>query len=191
MQKVQVLLLDNFDSFTYNLVDYLAQANISCDVRRNNEAFSAYKNNRYHGVMLSPGPEQPQKAGSLMEVLAYYAKRLPILGVCLGHQAIGELFGWQLTKAIKPMHGKVSNIRNAQSGIFTGLPHQFEVVRYHSLVLHEKANTPIIANAHSQQGEIMGLMHQELPIWGIQFHPEAVLTQHGHQLIRNWASTLH
>ena len=187
MEKPPVLLIDNFDSFTYNLVDYLAQAGISCQVYRNNIPLEQYIGQDFSGVLLSPGPESPAKAGKLLQVLDYYQNRLPILGICLGHQAIGEFFGWKLAKAKRPMHGKISTISNNGTGIFQQVPPSFDVVRYHSLVLHAQPNSPLTATAHTLDGEIMGLAHQYKPIWGIQFHPEAALTQYGHEMIANWA----
>ena len=125
-----------------------------------------------------------------MEVLSYYSDKLPILGVCLGHQAIGEFFGWELTKALRPMHGKISTIQHDGHGLFEGIPSPYSVVRYHSLVLEANPQSPLIANAFTSEGEVMGLYHRKRPICGIQFHPEAVLTQYGKMLIRNWVDGL-
>lgn len=190
MEKHPVLLIDNFDSFTYNLVDYLYQAGVSCEVYRNDIPLTQYVYKEYSGVLLSPGPKRPGQAGHLMQVLGYYENRLPILGICLGHQAIGEYFGWELSKALRPMHGKISRINNNGQGIFCQLPEAFEVVRYHSLVLKEVPLTDLRVTSKSLEGEIMGIAHQSKAIWGIQFHPEAALTAYGHEMIGNWVASL-
>lgn len=188
-----ILLLDNFDSFTYNLVDYFGQLDMPCHVVRNDVSLAAITQHTYEGIVLSPGPETPQKAGILMEVLAHYVGKLPILGICLGHQAIGQHFGMNLIKAERPMHGKVSTIFCQQDVLFTGLPSSFNIVRYHSLILENTTNSaiPLIATAHTQKGEIMGIRHTKYPIHGIQFHPEAALTEHGLALLHNWLKAYH
>ncbi len=186
----KILLLDNFDSFTYNLLDYLGRVGAVCEVHRNNVSLETLKQENYVGVLLSPGPGKPQEAGNLIDVLAYFHQKLPILGVCLGHQAIGEFFGAKLLKAQKPMHGKISKITLTQDSVlFRDLPKQLGVVRYHSLVLQ---NLPkcLEATALSQENEIMALQHTFLPICGVQFHPEAALTNFGLQMIENWVSSL-
>ncbi|GAB4334104.1 MAG: aminodeoxychorismate/anthranilate synthase component II [Flammeovirgaceae bacterium] len=185
MPTKKILLLDNFDSFTYNLVDYLEQLGADCKVFRNNEPLQNIILQDYDGLVLSPGPETPQKAGCLLEVLEYYYQKLPILGVCLGHQAIGEFFGAKLIKAHKPMHGKISSIYCKKDAIFQNLPQSFEVVRYHSLVLHQiPRNLTVIAETNEK--EVMAIHHYSLPIWGVQFHPEAILTQFGLEILKNW-----
>jgi anthranilate synthase component 2 len=187
---MKILLLDNFDSFTYNLQDYLGRVGVSCEVFRNNVGLDEITKNSYAGVLLSPGPGKPQEAGNLMQILDYYHDKLSILGVCLGHQAIGEFFGATLTKAQKPMHGKISKIEIiAKSALFCNLPNFFSVVRYHSLILQ---NLPecLETTALSQEKEIMALQHKNLPIFGVQFHPEAALTDFGLQMIENWLKTL-
>lgn len=184
-----VLLLDNFDSFTYNLVDYFGQLGIECKVLRNNTPLEEIRKYSYTGVILSPGPERPSKAGNLMEVLAYYIGKLPILGICLGHQAIGVHFGCDLVKAQKPMHGKVSLlICDTEQRLFKGLPTSFNIVRYHSLVL-ENITKDIRVTARTKQGEIMAIAHTKYPIHGMQFHPEAALTEFGLEMLNNWAIT--
>ncbi|GAB4132718.1 MAG: aminodeoxychorismate/anthranilate synthase component II [Raineya sp.] len=185
----KILLVDNFDSFTYNLLDYLGQVGLSCQVHRNNIALETLQKEEYAGVLLSPGPGKPREAGNLMAVLEYFHQRLPILGVCLGHQAIGEFCGATLAKAHKPMHGKISKIKRINDGIlFKNLPHNFQVVRYHSLVLQ---NLPecLQVTALSEENEIMALEHTSLPICGVQFHPEAALTEFGLQILRNWVDS--
>jgi len=182
-----VLLLDNFDSFTYNLLDYLHRLGVACHVERNDVPLSSIKQQHYTGIVLSPGPERPEQAGCLMDVVAHYHQRLPILGVCLGHQALGLWFGARLVHAEKPMHGKLSDIRCQPVLPFAGLPQQMTVVRYHSLVLTNLPNV-LQATALTNTGEVMALRHRHLPIIGMQFHPEAWLTRYGLQLLGNWAN---
>jgi len=184
--KTRVLLLvDNFDSFSYNLVDYLGRLGVACQVHRNTVPVAQLAAQPFSGVVLSPGPEQPAKAGHLMPILAHYAGRLPVLGVCLGHQAIGTYYGARLAKAQKPMHGKISRISAGADILFNGLPGQFNVVRYHSLLLQELPAC-LEATAFTAAGEVMALRHKTLPLHGIQFHPEAALTEHGLALLDNW-----
>lgn len=140
----------------------------------------------YKGIVISPGPEVPEKAGNLMQVLDTYYNKLPVLGICLGHQAIGEFFGSKLVKANKPMHGKISKISLEKDILFEGLPETISVVRYNSLIVEKKINTSLKVIAHSDEGEIMALRHKELPIWGVQFHPEAALTEYGLDILKNW-----
>ena len=182
-----VLLLDNFDSFTYNLQDYLYQVGVRCSVVRNDVPTEKIFKHVYKGIVLSPGPGRPAAAGCMMEVLAHYEKSHPILGICLGHQAIGEYFGAKLEKASLPMHGKISEVFHSGNGLFTGLSDKLQVVRYHSLALK---NVPegMTVSAQTAAGEVMAISHQFLPIHGLQFHPEAVLTQNGLQMLHNWAT---
>ena len=182
-----ILLLDNFDSFTYNLVDYFNQLNVHCDVIRNDVDLEAITSKEYCGVVISPGPETPNKSGILMKVIGHYQDKLPILGVCLGHQAIGEFFGSQLKKAIRPMHGKVSEIHLENNCLFNTLPKKIKVVRYNSLII-DNVKPPLQVIATSTEGEIMGVAHISLPIWGIQYHPEAALTEHGLAVLKNWVT---
>lgn len=181
-----VLLLDNYDSFTYNLLDYLGRAGVQCRVCRNDMPLEQVADRPYQAVVLSPGPEEPRKAGNLMQVLAHYAGNLPILGVCLGHQAIGLHFGASLQKAARPMHGKCSPVQLcAPSVLFNGLPESFSVVRYHSLILTELPDC-LQPTAYTPQGELMAIQHTELPIAGVQFHPEAIMTEYGAEILKNW-----
>ncbi len=181
-----LLLLDNFDSFTYNLVDYFEQLGIAVRVVRNNVPLveiTALPD--ITAIVLSPGPGTPQQAGNMMQVIAHYYQRVPILGICLGHQALGVFLGATLQKAIKPMHGKISDITCMPDPIFSGLPVTMPVVRYHSLVLTHTPAT-ILGVAYTAQGELMAFRHKTLPLYGMQFHPEAALTMHGLALLRNW-----
>jgi anthranilate synthase component 2 len=185
MPNKKLLLLDNFDSFTYNLVDYLGQLGADCEVIRNNVSLKEITKHTFEGIVLSPGPEMPKKAGCLLEVVDFYHQKLPILGICLGHQAIGEFFGAKLVKAQYPMHGKISTIFCQKDTLFDKLPNSFEVVRYHSLLL-ENLPSHLKSIAHTHKGELMAIRHNTLPIWGVQFHPEAILTQFGLEILRNW-----
>lgn len=181
-----ILLLDNFDSFTYNLQDYFAQVGVECKIYRNNADPKKIFKGSYKGVVLSPGPGRPASSGCLMEVIHYYEKTLPILGICLGHQAIGEYFGAKLKKAEVPMHGKVSQIIQRDDVILKGLPQEINVVRYHSLVLTAIPSC-LEVTAHTSKREVMAIKHKTLPIHGLQFHPEAALTEKGLQMLHNWA----
>lgn len=180
-----VLLLDNFDSFTYNLADYLQQGGVSCHIVTNQTPLSEIQQLEFKGIVLSPGPETPEKAGNLLEVLGAFYDKLPILGICLGHQAIGQFFGARLIKALKPMHGKVSEIHCKPDYLFEGLNPALKVVRYHSLVL-EQLPEILLCTASTAEGEIMAIKHKYLPISGLQFHPEAILTESGLAMLKNW-----
>lgn len=189
---MRILLLDNFDSFTYTLVDYLTQAGADCVVRRNNLPLAMLTDDVYDAVVLSPGPGSPAEAGCLMEVVHQYHNRLPILGVCLGQQAIGAYFGATLAKSPKPMHGKVSTIRvDTSDPLFQGIPEQIRVTRYHSLTLTDLPPELLTTAVCSESGEdeVMAIRHQLWPVWGVQFHPEAVLTESGLVLLRNFIRT--
>ena len=166
-------------------MDYFQQLGKECHVVRNDIPLNEITKLNYSGVVLSPGPETPAKAGCLMEVIDFYHKKTPMLGICLGHQAIGEFFGARLCKAARPMHGKLSKIETNQKGAFHGLPKIFEVVRYHSLVLDQLPKALKIS-AQTEADEVMALQHGSLPLEGLQFHPEAVLTEHGLQMLKNW-----
>ncbi|MGF1637436.1 MAG: anthranilate synthase component II [Cyclobacteriaceae bacterium] len=180
-----ILLIDNFDSFTYNLVDYFTQLGIKVHVAQNNVPLNDITNETYKAVVLSPGPETPLKAGNLMAIIDHYVDKLPILGICLGHQALAAYFGAEIIKAIKPMHGKISKINCKNIGIFKELPKIIEVVRYHSLVCSNMPNCLEVI-AETDEKEIMAFRHILLPIEGLQFHPEALLTEHGLQMLYNW-----
>ncbi|GAB4022791.1 anthranilate synthase component II [Spirosoma koreense] len=183
---MNLLVVDNFDSFTYMLVDYLQQAGAHCRVVRNNEPLNRLTNLPVDAVVLSPGPGSPRQAGRLMEVIDHYHQRVPMLGICLGHQALGEFFGATLTEADRPMHGKVARVRIlTDDRLWRGLPGEFEVTRYHSLVLTALPRH-LVSLAVTDLGELMALRHQTLPLWGVQFHPEAALTQYGLRIIENW-----
>ncbi len=181
-----VVLLDNYDSFTYNLYDYLLQIGVKCVVLRNDEADVAQLAAlRPHAIVLSPGPGRPAQAGILNQSIAHFYTQIPILGICLGHQAIGEFFGAELHHAHTPMHGKTSLCYHAQHAIFSGLPQPFIAMRYHSLLLKNPPST-LQTIAHTATNEIMAIAHTSLPIVGLQFHPESILTKNGIKMLQNW-----
>lgn len=184
-----VLLLDNYDSFTYNLVDYFAQLGVVCDVQRHDVDINKLTNKPYEGIVFSPGPKEPSKAGILMEVLDYYVGKVPILGICLGHQAIGLYYGADLVKATIPMHGKTSKICCKKHQCYEGIPKEHEVIRYNSLLV-ENIKGPLEIIAETTTGEVMAIAHKELPIWGLQYHPEAALSEYGLETLKNWVDTL-
>lgn len=181
-----LLLIDNFDSFSYILADTIRQSGKELRIARNNVPLAELVVQEYEGLILSPGPGIPRKSGNLMEVLDYYHDKLPILGICLGHQAIGEYFGATLVKGATPVHGKISKVSQVRShAILEGLPPVFNVTRYHSLELTNLPSTLETLLA-TPQGEIMALAHKLLPIVGVQYHPEAHLTEFGLELVGNW-----
>jgi anthranilate synthase/aminodeoxychorismate synthase-like glutamine amidotransferase len=187
-----LLLLDNYDSFTYNLKDYLEQLGATCHVVRNDEVtVDDLKKLSFSAIVISPGPQKPANAGILNQVIREFHTTHPILGICLGHQALGEFFGARLVKAQTPMHGKISEIFHTAEGLFKGIPSPFAACRYHSLVLEKwNSDMPLVPVAHTQNGEVMALKHTGLPLWGVQFHPEAILTNYGLQLLKNWLNLL-
>ncbi|UOR04379.1 aminodeoxychorismate/anthranilate synthase component II [Hymenobacter aerilatus] len=186
---MRLLLLDNFDSFTYTLRDYLCQAGAEVQVVRNDVPLAAIRQLDFEGIVLSPGPGVPAAAGVMPAVIEFYHQHMPMLGVCLGHQALGEFFGAKLGRATRPMHGKVSEVRwvGEAEPLQMGLPAQVAVTRYHSLVLRDlpPALQPLAHTTDSTQ-ELMAFRHATLPIRGVQFHPEALLTTHGGAMLRNW-----
>ena len=188
--RPNLLLIDNYDSFTYNLWDYFLQLGADCRVIRNDQIdLAIVEQEEYDGLILSPGPEKPADAGSLMACVEALYLHLPILGICLGHQAIGTFFGAPLVKAHRPVHGKTSPIAHNGHFLFERLPAQFPVMRYHSLIL-ESLPESLECIAWTETGEIMALHHRQLPLTGIQFHPESILTPHGLAILRNWLTSL-
>ena len=182
------LLLDNYDSFTYNLRHYLGELGAEVEVRRN-DAVSADEalSLGTEGIVISPGPCDPDRAGICLEVMEKAAGRLPVLGVCLGHQCIGQAFGAKVVRAPKPMHGKISEITHNATGVLAAIPSPFKATRYHSLTL-EPGSLPdcLEITAESDDGVIQGIAHRDLPLHGVQFHPESIASEHGHQLIQNF-----
>jgi anthranilate synthase component II len=183
-----LLMIDNYDSFTYNLVQYLGELGEDVNVYRNDavtlEQIAAWRPER---IVISPGPCTPAEAGVSVELIRRFAGEIPILGVCLGHQAIGQAFGGRIVRAQRVMHGKLSAVSHCGTGVFEGLANPLTATRYHSLAI-ERASLPdcLEVTAESEDGEIMGVRHRELAVEGVQFHPEAILTEHGHALLRNF-----
>ena len=188
-----LLMIDNYDSFTYNLVQYFGELGVEVQVFRNDKITIAQMEKLNPAqIVISPGPCTPNEAGISVEAIKYFAGRKPILGVCLGHQSIGQAFGGHIVHASAIMHGKTSMIHHQDGGVFKGIPNPFEATRYHSLVI-EKSSLPacleITAWTENEQGEldeIMGVRHRDYAIEGMQFHPESILTEHGHDLLKNF-----
>ena len=183
-----ITVIDNYDSFTWNLVQYLGELGADVSVFRNDEiSVEKIEGLNPSHIVLSPGPCTPDEAGITLGLIGRLGGRVPMLGVCLGHQAIGQAFGGKVVRAQQVMHGKNSSIRHDGKGVFAGLADGFSATRYHSLVV-ERASLPdcLQVTAESEDGEIMGLRHRQLPIEGVQFHPEALLTEHGHAMLRNF-----
>lgn len=183
-----ILILDNYDSFTYNLAQYVQELGAEVVVRRNDEVtIDEIESMAPEGVLISPGPCTPDKAGISEEVIRRLGGRVPIFGVCLGMQAIGEVFGGKIVRARKIMHGKDSEIRHEGRGVFHGLPNRFRAIRYHSLVIDPSSVPPELeVTATSEDGEIMGVRHRSFDIEGVQFHPESALSECGKELVFNW-----
>ena len=181
------LLLDNYDSFTYNLKDYLEQAGEHCIVIRNDELnLRDIQQLKFDNIVLSPGPKTPAEAGCMNEVIEAFMDKKPILGICLGHQALGILFDGELVKADYPMHGKISEISHTAHPIFADIPSPTEVMRYHSLLIKNLDHPHVEIIAKTSRGEIMAMAHKHKPLAGLQFHPESILTTHGKKMIQNW-----
>lgn len=189
---MKVLMLDNYDSFTYNIVQYLGELGAEVLVVRNDEMtleqlIDLVEREGVQRIVISPGPCSPAEAGISVATIQHFAGKLPLLGVCLGHQAIGAAFGGDIIRAGQQMHGKTSVITTDQKGVFAGLPQHFTVNRYHSLVI-DRATLPdcLAVTATSEDGEIQGVRHKLLPVEGVQFHPESILTEHGHAMLKNF-----
>jgi anthranilate synthase component 2 len=183
-----LLMIDNYDSFTYNIVQYFGELGEEVRTVRNDEiTIEAIAKMKPDRICISPGPKAPRDAGVSVDVIKEFGGKLPILGVCLGHQAIGEAFGGKIVRAKQVMHGKTSMIAHTGEGVFKGLPSPFTVIRYHSLAI-ERASLPacLEVTAWTDDGEIMGVRHKEFDIQGVQFHPESILSEHGHALFRNF-----
>ena len=184
---MRILVIDNYDSFVFNLVQYLGQLGAKCDVVRN-DAVDVNIADKYDGVLISPGPGTPEAAGISMEMIKYCGeKKIPLFGVCLGHQAIAAVYGAKVSRAPELLHGKTSQVHHQQSGVFQDLPSPFTATRYHSLAV-ERDSVPadLEITSATESGVVMGLRHKTLPIEGVQFHPESVLTEHGHAMLANW-----
>jgi anthranilate synthase/aminodeoxychorismate synthase-like glutamine amidotransferase len=187
-----ILVIDNYDSFTYNLVQYLGELGAAVEVHRNDAIDVAEIERRApEAILISPGPGTPDEAGVSLEVIARLGGRVPLLGVCLGHQAIGQAYGGKVVRAPRLMHGRTSPIVHDGRGLFAGLPSPFRATRYHSLIV-ERASLPqeLEVSAWTEEGEIMGLRHRSLAIEGVQFHPESFLTEHGHAMLQSFLERL-
>lgn len=186
-----LLMIDNYDSFTYNLVQYLGELGEEVKTFRNDEiSLEQIEDLQPERIMVSPGPCTPNEAGISLQVIEHFKGKLPLMGVCLGHQSIGQAFGGKVVRAKQIMHGKTSPIEHMNEGVFAGLENPFTVTRYHSLVV-ERESLPdcLEVTAWTEDGEIMGLRHKELAVEGVQFHPESILTEHGHALLQNFLNT--
>lgn len=188
----RVLVVDNRDSFVYTIVDYLRTLGADCDVRRAETVHASdVRVSRADGVLLSPGPGRPGDARACREILAEHAGSVPILGVCLGHQVIAEVYGARVVRAEAPVHGETATLVHDGTGVYTGLPGPFTVTRYHSLTVDPASVTaPLVVTSRTDDGVVMGLRHTDLAVEGVQFHPEAVLGEHGHRMLGNWLATL-
>ena len=188
MKKIKLLMIDNYDSFTYNIVQYFGELGADIEVFRNDEiSLEGIAERKPDRLVISPGPCSPNEAGISVSAIQHFAGKLPILGVCLGHQSIGSAFGGKIVRAQELMHGKTSVIQTTQQGVFRNLPEKFTVNRYHSLAI-ERASCPadLEVTAWTDDGEIMGVRHKSLAIEGVQFHPESILTEHGHAMLKNF-----
>ena len=191
-EKIKLLMIDNYDSFTYNIVQYLGELGAEVEVFRNDEITldeidAKLAAGQLDRLVVSPGPCSPAEAGISVAAIQHFAGKLPILGVCLGHQSIGAAFGGKIIRAQQLMHGKTSVITTTQEGVFAGLPAQFTVNRYHSLSIERATCPPCLkVTAWTEDGEIMGVKHTTLDIEGVQFHPESILTEHGHAMLKNF-----
>jgi anthranilate synthase component II len=187
-KKIKLLMVDNYDSFTFNIVQYFGELGAEVEVFRNDEiTLAGIAARQPDRLVISPGPCSPAEAGISVAAIQHFAGQLPILGVCLGHQSIGAAFGGKIVRAQELMHGKTSVIRTTQDGVFAGLPQQFTVNRYHSLAIERATCPPCLkVTAWTDDGEIMGVRHTELDIEGVQFHPESILTEHGHAMLKNF-----
>jgi len=181
------LVIDNYDSFTFNLVQYLGELHDHPTVYRNDKiTIAEIETLSPSRILISPGPCTPSEAGISKAVIAHFSGKLPILGVCLGHQSIAEVFGGKVIRAPRLMHGKVSPIHHDEAGLFKGLPTPFTATRYHSLIVEEPLPDVLLRTAWTEEGELMGLRHKEHPTFGLQFHPESILTEHGHTMLKNF-----
>ena len=187
-RKIKLLMVDNYDSFTFNIVQYFGELGAEVEVFRNDEiTLEGIAERAPDRLVISPGPCSPAEAGISVAAIQHFAGKLPILGVCLGHQSIGAAFGATIVRAQELMHGKTSVITTTQEGVFAGLPSQFTVNRYHSLAIDRASCPPQLkVTAWTQDGEIMGVRHTALDVEGVQFHPESILTEHGHAMLKNF-----
>lgn len=179
-----ILIVDNYDSFVFNVARYFEELGAPTKVVRNDEVRE--EDLKTKAIVISPGPCAPKQAGASMQIMRDYSGKLPILGICLGHQVMGEVFGGVVRRARKPMHGDSSEIEHDGAGIFKNVPQKFSAGRYHSLIVDHVEGTVLDVTARSDDGEIMGLKHKHHPTFGVQFHPESILTEHGYDMLRNF-----
>ena len=179
-----ILIIDNYDSFVFNLARYFVELDEQVKVVRNDEILPTQI--KAKAIVISPGPCTPHEAGASKDIVRELSGKLPILGVCLGHQVIGDVFGARVTRAKKPLHGEASDIEHDGKGIFAGLPQSFAAGRYHSLIVDQVEGTPLRITARAENGEVMALQHESHPTYGVQFHPESILTEHGYDMLRNF-----
>ncbi len=183
-----ILVIDNYDSFTYNLVQYLGEMQVALKVFRNDQiSLEEIRALRPERILVSPGPCSPREAGLSNEIIRTFGPQLPVFGVCLGHQCIGHVFGGEVIQNYRMMHGKTSPIHHNGKDLFAGLPSPYNAIRYHSLVIKRETMPDCLEiTAETDEKEVMGVRHKQFPIWGVQFHPESILTDHGRQLMRNF-----
>ena len=181
-----ILVIDNYDSFVHNVTRYLRELGAEAEVKRNDALAAGAIKDDVKGIVISPGPCTPHEAGISLDVVRKLSGTVPILGICLGHQCIGEAFGGRITRARRPMHGEASAIRHEGAGVLAGIPDGFNAARYHSLIVELDGDEPLTVTARSEDGEIMGVEHKSHPTFGVQFHPESVLTEHGYDILRNF-----
>jgi len=187
MERTMLVMIDNYDSFTYNLVQYLGELGAEIEVFRNDQVtVDQVKALAPDHIVISPGPGDPDDGGVSNEIILQLGSMTPVLGVCLGHQCIGQVYGGKVSRAPRLMHGKVSSVYHNSHGIFNGVPSPFKATRYHSLIVEEPLPDCLEVTAFTRDGEIMGLHHREFPVVGLQFHPESILTEHGKRLLRNF-----
>ena len=181
-----ILVIDNYDSFVHNVTRYLRELGAEAEVKRNDTLTPDAIDRNVNGIVISPGPCTPHEAGISLEIVRKLSGTIPILGICLGHQCIGEAFGGKVTRARRPMHGEASAIRHQGQGVLSGIPDGFNAGRYHSLIVELAGDEPLAVTARSEDGEIMGIEHKSHPTFGVQFHPESVLTEHGYDILRHF-----
>ena len=181
-----ILVIDNYDSFVHNVTRYLRELGAEAQVKRNDALTVDAIDRDIKGIVISPGPCTPHEAGISLDIVRKLSGTIPILGICLGHQCIGEAFGGRIARARRPMHGEASSIRHEGTGVLAGIPDGFNAGRYHSLIVELDGDEPLSVTARSEDGEIMGLEHRWHPTFGVQFHPESVLTEHGYDILRNF-----
>jgi para-aminobenzoate synthetase component II len=179
-----ILIVDNYDSFVFNVARYFEELGERVSVKRNDEVTA--DDLKAKAIVISPGPCAPQQAGQSMAIVQEYSGQVPILGICLGHQVIGEVFGGAVVRAKRPMHGDSSEITHSGTDVFENLPQRFSVGRYHSLIVEAVDKTPLVVTAQGDNGEIMGLRHKDHPTFGVQFHPESIMTEYGYDMLRNF-----